>query len=347
MNHKHGRIWALAAGIGIGTCLQLVISGRALQYQPVSPVPPPNAAIAIAPPPPDLLFTHLVPPTDDASTERWLAFAQQVKATDNGTRHDNYDYTTPLLPWYVYIARRHPEAIYRFYAERQIGARTFSHLLQFGLLPEWYQRLPDARALLLKDSTALINLATHQGLDFARAELIGAIRERREERFSIDGDHLRLAMGAMDGNEVLQLFARVQSGEIIVDPRHLRPLETVSELNGMQGELLTAIATQALKGYADRGMSSYFLHGAELGEAHYVEEMLKDAGDNAGQPNNFYCAACYLALVSDGLIGSTLIEHLDDGDRVYVTARDSANPFFGTSGEREYLLSLQPAGGAR
>jgi hypothetical protein len=82
-------------------------------------------------------------------------------------------------------------------------------------------------------------------------------------------------------------------------------------------------------GDSSRSMSSYFLHGAELGNTDYLDSLIGDAADNANQPRNFYCAACGLALVSDGLLGSTLIEAVANGQRIDVE-RD----------EPEFVLSL-------
>lgn len=342
----------IIAGVLLGSCLQLVISGRALHAtttpQRTPTLQPLPAVVQTAnAPAPIILFSQLVPPADEAPTAEWLNFAHQVKETRTDTRHDNNDYTTPLLSWYVYIARHHPDAIYEFYASRNINDRLFSHLLQFGLLPDWYEKLPNASQLLLKDSTALINLATHRGIDFARGELITAIRGKQGERFSIEGDHLLFAMSAMDSYEIEQLFSRIQQGAIVVDPRDLRALGFVPELAGKERELLAAIAAQGTRGYSQRAMSSYFLHAAELGGTSYVEQMLPDAQDNAAQPTNFYCAACYLALVSDGLIGSTLIDHVNKHDRLYVTPRRNDDPFFPHVTEPEYLLSLEARGGAQ
>ena len=66
-------------------------------------------------------------------------------------------------------------------------------------------------------------------------------------------------------------------------------------------KLLALIVEHA---YGERYMSSYMIDGALLGNEVYLRTMIADAADNAEQHTNFYCAACGLALTSDGLLGS-------------------------------------------
>lgn len=331
-------------GAFAGTSFQLVVSG-AKTTAPVqqATITPPQAEMLAAAPPASVTIDNLTPPPPGASRAQWLSFAHQVSGTKTGSRHDNRDYTSPLLPWYVYIARQSPEAIYSLYQDRTINKRILGHLIQFGLLPEWYQQLPDARKLLLNEPAALINLAVHHSSAFAREELISLLREYESQMGSISAGTLLFAISGMQDHELESILSQLQNGTMRIDPRSLRHLMLEPRLENRDSDVLAIMRTQEKGGYnsgKSRSMSSYFLHGAELGAADYVEKLIHDAKDNNDQPTNFYCAACSLALVSEGLVGADLIDAVTAGKQIKVEDRTVTDIYFEPDGEKTYLLNI-------
>lgn len=329
-------------GIIAGAISQLVVSGASKPVTIKTVVVETPKPVIIKPDPVDsMAFANLSPPPLDAPEEQWLTFAHQVKNTKTGSRHDNSDYTSPLLPWYVYIARHSPEAIYTLYKERAINSRIMGHLIQFGLLPEWYEEMGDARKLLLNESSALINLAVHRGSDFARKEVISLLRENESKPISVRVGPLLFALPAMQAQEVDNMLAQMRDGSMRIDPRSLRALMLEPRLKGRSSEMLAIMRTQARGSYSSprsRSMSSYFLHGAELGGVDYVEYLIGDAKENNSQPTNFYCAACALALMSDGIAGSALLDALAQEKHIAVQQRSD------TGSGHEYLLRISEGG---
>lgn len=336
----------LLLGMITGAASQLVISGAppaTTAAAPATTTTTAQPAMLAAPADEAKAYTLLSPPPPGADKAQWLQFAHRVKETKTGSRHDNRDYTTPMLPWYVYIARQSPETIYTLYEDHTIGSRTLAHLIQFGLLPDWYEQLEGARKLLLSEPQALINLAVHRSIAFARAELVSLLRENESQKISVSAGPLLFALSGMQDHEVDYILSQMRNGTMRIDPRSLRRLMLEPRLKGREDEMLQAMRTQAENGYnspKSRSMSSYFLHGAELGAADYVSNLINDVSDNNSQPTNFYCAACALALVSDGLTASSLIDAVKQGRSITIADRANIPTYFESPSEHEYLLSL-------
>jgi hypothetical protein len=338
-------LFLITGGLFIGGTIQLVISGSSIPATPqhtAAPVVQQANSATIHQEPATAIDFKLVPPKAGAPLEQWIAFAHQVKNTNTGSQHHNRDYTTPLLPWYVYIARQSPEAIYTLYQDRSINSRIIGHLIQFGLLPNWYEELEGAQQLLLREEVALIHLAVHRGSEFARAELISLIRENEGRLSSVEAAPLRFALSGMQDHEVDQLLTRMSRGEIRIDPRSLRGLMQEPRLKGRESEMLAILHQQEGGRSSSRSMSSYFLHGAELGDADYVQELITDVHDNDQQPTNFYCAACALALVTDGLMGRELVEAAKQGRGITVTKQGKRDQLPGST--HEYQLNISDGG---
>lgn len=255
----------------------------------------------------------LQPPSADAPTHEWVAFGRSLPEVDSGQRYGNHGITTPILVWYALIARNRPEAIYQLHAEKVVGDSQLGHLIQFGLLPDWYEHLENADALILTDGAALTSLAVAEGIDFARRRFADAFLAAEGRRRRLSMENLRFSLASMNEAEIAAVLPKLQSGTFDVDARGLRRLMLGGRFDDAREAVLALMVDN---GSSSRSMSSYFVHGAELGHADYVDGLIGDAADNARQPTNFYCAACGLALVTDGLLGTPLIEAVAGGRRV-------------------------------
>jgi hypothetical protein len=146
--------------------------------------------------------------------------------------------------------------------------------------------------------------------------VIDAFFARSDLRIQLKLECLRFALPAMTDDEVERFIPHLRNSLYRPDPRRFRGMLQSDRFAGREGELLSLIVEYA---YSSRSMSSYLVDGALLGNSHYVHELLSDLSDNAKQPTNFYCAACGLALATDGVIGSALLQAIGNGQPLAVS----------------------------
>jgi hypothetical protein len=258
----------------------------------------------------------LKPPKPGDPVEHWMAFGRAVNAVDTGSRYSKSGQTTPMLGWYAYLAKHHPEAVYRLYNEGVVTGDHLGHLFEVGLAPGWDEYVQDVDKLLLSERAALANLAVAKGVEYAQRRVIDAFFARSDLRIQLQLESLRFALPAMTDDEVERFIPHLRNSLYRPDPRRFRGMLQSDRFAGREGELLSLIVEYA---YSSRSMSSYLVDGALLGNSHYVHELLSDLSDNAKQPTNFYCAACGLALATDGVIGSALLQAIGNGQPLAVS----------------------------
>lgn len=258
----------------------------------------------------------LKPPRPDASDSDWKNFIAMLNQVAMGKRYSNNGVTTPLLGWYVYIAKYHPASIYDLLENHRTSYSLFNHLLQFGLLKDWADNMKNRDQILLRSTEALLSFSISRGEAEAQREVANAFFSYAENKNNNNNDgeyklkpieinlrNIVFAMNVMSETEKKKVLPLLQSGLFKFDPR---AVEHLMHLKNMEPDgLLSLIKMYA---YPSKSMSSYMTTGALLGEKNYVTSMVGDVHDNAKQPTNFYCSACGLALATDGLIGQTLIK---------------------------------------
>jgi hypothetical protein len=269
-------------------------------------------------------------PQKDASLNAWYQFALSLDSVELGKRFSNSDVTTPLLSWYALIAKHKPAVIYKLYNQGKIGNRKLEHLLRYGFLPYWEQHIDKVEQLLLKNEQAVMSLAINKGEAHARRQVADAFfklgtsissNSRRKLQIGL----LRFAMKAMKPSELEEVLPILQRGIFDVDPRDIIQLRQTAVFKGKQAELLALIKHYSNgPGYSGRMMSKYLVHAALLGDKSSLQSMIDDAEFNAKQPTNFYCAACGIAMSSDGLLGMPLINASKRGRIVIKTNPDQS-----------------------
>lgn len=256
----------------------------------------------------------LNPPQPDAEASEWKSFVAALDQIEMGKRYSNRGVTTPLLGWYAYIAKHHPASIYNLLDNGRTRKSLFNHLIQFGFLEGWADKLKNKDQILLNSNDALLDFSISVGEVEAQRYVADVFLSYAENKNNNNGKSYRLktidiavgniifAMNAMSESEKLQVLPLLQSGLFRVDPRSVKYLKDEKSME--HDGLLALIKMYA---YSSKSMSSYMITGALLGEKDYVMTMVADVKDNARQPTNFYCSACGLALATDGLIGQALI----------------------------------------
>ncbi|MGL6161168.1 hypothetical protein [Microbulbifer sp.] len=259
----------------------------------------------------------LTPPGNGAPGREWQNFLAQLNQVDTGERYSNGGATTPLLPWYAYIAKHNPQALYKNLNSGDFDSSKFNHLLQMGMLGDWYQYVESIDKLLLGSEQALLSYALARGGEEARRKVTEAFfniarDSDRTHPLSLELENIRFAAPAMNPQERQILLDSLLQGPFKIDPRSVRRLTLLEDMNR---EKLRALIEKFQ--YSHKSMSSYMTTAALLGEAKYISVMAGDARDNDGQPTNFYCSVCGLALAADGLIGEPLVQ-AEDRDELQI-----------------------------
>ncbi len=256
----------------------------------------------------------LTAPNKDASIQEWYEFALSFDDLNLGKRYGNYGQTTPMLAWYAYIAKHKPQAIYKLHNQGKLHSSKFEHLIRFGFLRYWDEYVNNVDELLISDSQAVLSMAYTRGEEHARKRVAQAFFKHGENslgassKVDLEFDNLLFAMKSMSNDDLQRVLPILQSGSYDIDPRDIIRLKLspiFSEKDEILSELIVKYAEKP--GYGSRMMSSYMVDAAILGEQKYIKAMIKDVEHNAEQPTNFYCAACGLALSTDGLIAFPLV----------------------------------------
>jgi len=263
-------------------------------------------------------------PSLDAPDVDWLNFLAQLDAVHTGKRYSNSGVTTPLLPWYAYIAKHRPDIIYAAIDTRLIDSRKFDHLLQTGFLTDWSEHVSNTDSLFLSSSVALSSFAQSFGKEAAQNRLINALFINTSEgdtsaRRKIALGNVVFAYSAMSDTQKKQLLPKLLNGSYTIDPRGVAGLTQFPELD--REDLLALIHKHA---YPNKSMSSYMLTGAQLGDTDYVVSLIDDLETNAKQPTNFYCSICALAMTSDGLIGNAVVKANAQGKLLLTPSKHGA-----------------------
>lgn len=254
----------------------------------------------------------LTPPADNANIDEWFLFLQQLNNTPLAKRHDNSGATTPLMAWYAYTAKHKPEALIQAYGKYGFHQSKLDVLIRYGLLQDWDKFVDDPSDILLDSSAALAAYAYYHGTDQAKGTYKTALFQRlqlmdtRKQR--IDLENIPFIMGTLSNEEVTTLSQLLLNRPIIIDPRDIKLLTATKRFK--RNDLLALMRRHA---YQSKTMSSYKLHGVQLGAAEYINDVIPDMTTNAKKPTNFYCAACVLAVATDGLIGEPLLAAFQQG----------------------------------
>lgn len=252
----------------------------------------------------------ITPPPVDAPVQQWVLFGNEVI----GFAMEGKTFSHAMV-WLAYIAKNKPEAFMELYKNRKIEGRQLEMLIQLGFIPDWMDSLPDSGKFLLSSEDALLHLATVHGDEKAKLIFIDAFFQDYPlgNSVHISMESIIYAISAMTEDQRNNILPHLQDGGFAWDPRDINSLLHTGLYNRQEKVLLEMIRSSA---YEEKSMSSYILDGAYLGEPMYIDQMLQDAKENAQQPTNFYCAACYLALVTDGLAGSALLKAVDENKTV-------------------------------
>ena len=263
-------------------------------------------------------------PALNAPLQDWVEFAHELDSIDLGKGRRNSGVATPLLGWYAYIAKHRPDVIYQLFSDDVISRRKLSHLIEFGLLPGWYDSIEKTEDLILADGHALVSLVGEIGEEPARRAVIDAFFSESASAGDLSIANLKFSLSAMTSDERGDVLARLENGPFRLDPRDIRLLIYDDQFRRKEFALLDLINQAAMVGaYSDqRSMAAYFHDAAELKGYDYLDKLIEDVADNAGQPTNFYCAACSLAIIADGLLGSPLVDAASKNRPINISLRD-------------------------
>ena len=279
---------------------------------------------------------QLSPPDPlDSNDQDWYKFAIQLIDTPTAKRHRSI-YISPLLIWYVYIAKHNPKTIYDLFNNDQLSIAAYGHLIQFGFLDDWWEHTDEFNSLIMENGEALLSIIFSEGEAEARMIYIRSFFEivKTQKTFRIDVDNFVFALEAMNQAQKRDALDLFKIKKITIDPRHVELLTQTEHWQISDHDILSLIQINSFK-HSDRMMSSYFTGAAKYGDDKYFNLLLNDAPHNDSQPKNFYCSACALALISDGVLGTPLIEQVNKRGKLYF----SYNPE-----RKEYVVAITRSG---
>ncbi len=269
---------------------------------------------------------NLPVPGSDASDDEFYVFEYELKNIKLGKRYSNYGTNTPLLAWYVYIAKYSPQTIYRLYNEKDLDDSKFAHLASFGYLPDWYESIDSPDNLILDSHKALLSLVHLKGEDYAKRVFLDTLFSGSEVR-KITLTNLLFSADKMTNKQKLRLKNMFLSGEREIDPRSVVSLYLTGKFNISEEDALEIIQINAFNEKNGRIASSYFVDAAGFGDIFYFIKLLEDTPHNDEQPSKSYCAACGVALYGEGPIGKPLIDMIID-DKVSLDVVKRNKTFF-------------------
>ena len=260
-------------------------------------------------------------PDKTASVDAWYRFALSLDDLDLGERYSNKDNASPVLSWYTLIAKYKPQALYKLYNQGKLAEYKFNHLLQFGFLKYWDESVNNVDKVLLTNNQAVLRMAFNKGVDATRQRVKRAFfnvanqKKTPLETFNIDVEILLFAMKTMTMDEKKQVLPALESGIFDIDPQYLYRLKLNETFND-DATIVSLIEqfskkerfTNRERDYSDNKVLSRYMSDATLlGSEQYIQTLIDDVEFNAGQPIDEYCAACGLALATEGLIAYPLI----------------------------------------
>ena len=252
-------------------------------------------------------------PDAEAGDPAFFQLSQQLKSVKMGRRYSVTGTTSPLLAFYVYIAKYSPNTIYRLFNSGDFDRGRLGHLIKYGYLHDWPEHIQDVQKLLLTEEELLLSLWLRDGKLVAQNAFIDAFFNFTNPKLAAERISLRnlaFAFTGMTAEQKNQLNRIFLDGQRRIDPRRVVALKRAGILTTTRKQTIALIKQLAGTPSSHRGMSSYFSDAVGLGSEYYLYLLIGDIVDNNEQPNHFYCAACGLAVFTEGLLGAPLIERV-------------------------------------
>lgn len=268
----------------------------------------------------------VTPPAPNAPPTAWMEFAHALDSIEGGNRHGNHGITSPLLPFFAYIARHNPETFYKLLRDDRISDWVFTHFLQVGLLEDWPERHFNPRAVVLKKPSAVLRLAVTEGVPSTRERIQQTMFDLARDKDMADDFRpslsvLRFAMAGMSVSERKMVIDTLLNGPYQVNPNGV---EKLVDMKGVDNNRLLSLIRK--HGDLSQSRGSYMTTGALLGGKAYVEAMLDDLKNNDDQSSHIYCAACGIIMTTDGLIGDPAVRAAKH-NRLDVVQTSDSPPF--------------------
>lgn len=287
---------------------------------------------ALASTPPLEGILNLSIPVADAGLDEWSRYLDELNQLEASNELFGSSNHSKLGALYAYVALEKPEVIYQRLSRSAFDLGKTANLLQAGLLHDWYEYVVNPDDLLLSNEVFLLSFIAKYGQAAAQKAITQAFFNLSSSILParIDPGVIAYAYPAMAEQQKKGVITLMKNPQVRYDPRDVIKLMYLNALD--KADLVELIENQA---YSNKSMSSYMGHAALLGGSSYLNTFLKDMVDNDKQPTNFYCAACTLALSTEGLVGQPLLDTRSQG-RLKIT------PENGFDGEVAILSKGKP-----
>ncbi len=251
-------------------------------------------------------------PSIYATEDEWLEFYNAITSIKQGNGNTRIWHRSPFLGFLAYLAKNNPSLIMDMVDEGKISMDVFGHLVQMGLLNDWYEMSSRPEDIIRSSKIGLLRLGVNLGIDEAKERAKHAFLnlEKVNETKDISLKNLRFASSEMTSLEKRIIFEVLMSENVYFntyDIRFLRGLLTDQEVLEVTKKAKTTNSNKYLPEYT-------YIEGASLRNAEFAQYIMNDFESiqgNSGDTRHInYCVICSLALTTDGLLGDGLTKAL-------------------------------------
>ncbi len=262
-------------------------------------------------------------PLPSASDIEWQLFQDDILAIHNDEQRPGYKlgsitHRSELIGFVAYLAKYKPHLAMQWVDEKVVNVPVFNHLVQMGLLKNWFVLSNNPDYLVKRSQIGLLRLALNQGVEKAESIAMNAFLHtsheiksqeqiRKESRQNpVSMVNLRFAMDAMRADQLRRLEELLINKQINIDVNDIAQIASVFP----KSTLLTIIDDYAT---VDASRQAYAFDAVKLGDESVVQQILDDYVQHIGDDSTFRqqaythfsrCPICALALNTDGLIVS-------------------------------------------
>ena len=260
-------------------------------------------------------------PLPSANDAEWQNFQEKVLAVHNDEQRPGYklgsiSHRSELIGFVAYLAKYKPRLAMQWVDEKVVSVSAFNHLVQMGLLKNWFTLSSQPDYLVKRSQIGLLRLALNQGVSKAENIAIKSFLSTKHEvkteeqikkksrQNPVSMVNLRFAIDAMQEDQLNRLEVLLKNKKIKIDIDDIAQITSVFPKQTML-EIIDVYSN------FDASRQIYAFDGAKLGDENIVQKILSDyslhLGDTAQFRKQAYthfsrCPICTLALNTDGLI---------------------------------------------
>ena len=262
---------------------------------------------------PDLkAIAEIKMPLPDSDDQHWSIFADQLIELDQNYnrqigRNSKITHFSPHIALLAYMAKYQPERVIGLVEQKAVTISAFDHLIQMGLLKNWYELANDPDQLIRASRVGLLRLALNQGVnqseEIAKKAFLNS-DSADNKSLPVSLVNLRFALNSMNDSDKLRIADLLQGNTFNFDINEIRQLRGI-----FSDETLLSLISNNIDQHRTR--QQFWFDAAQMNSQTAVETMLSDYSKHLGDDKKVAsydykksaaCNICFLALTTDGLM---------------------------------------------